>query len=107
MAPFGTIFAPPSHHSAPPWNYTEAGTSQGCERDIADGVVPNQAGTWWFGRGGWCPGKRVKPWIEDITGDVTPGAEATFTYQATLNGSSDLTGAAGNILLNTWAVVYE
>jgi hypothetical protein len=87
--------------------YSVAGTSQGCELDIGDGVVPNQAGTWWFGRGGWCPGQRVKPWIEDVTGDVTAGAEASFSYQASLNGDSSLAGSAGNIVLSSWAVIYK
>jgi len=44
-----------------------AGTETGCTSSIADGTVPNQFGTWFYGRSGWCPGSSVKPWVMDIT----------------------------------------
>jgi hypothetical protein len=34
--------------------YTIAGTDLGCMEQVAFGVTPNQYGTWYFGRGGWC-----------------------------------------------------
>ena len=34
---------------------------------IAQGVIPNQYGTWGYGRAGWCPGQDVDPYITDIT----------------------------------------
>ncbi len=86
--------------------YSTAGTSTGCEQQIDEGTVPNQAGTWWFGRGGWCPGKEVPAFIADVTGDVVPGEDATFTYRATLNGD-DPPDQDGNIVLSSWAVVYR
>ncbi len=33
-----------------------AGTETGCMDQIDSGTVPNQYGTWYLGRGGWCPG---------------------------------------------------
>ncbi|MBP6874641.1 MAG: hypothetical protein KBD56_01070 [Candidatus Eisenbacteria bacterium] len=39
-----------------------------------------QGGTWQYPRAGWCPGKEVRPWVVDITPDVTPGTLATLDY---------------------------
>lgn len=45
-----------------------------------------QGGTWLIDRAGWCPGDKVTPWDIDVTGAVTPGAEATLDYDiATYN----------------------
>src|SRR5690242_3949809 len=58
-----------------------AGTSQGCITHLSNGMTPNQAGTWWYGRGGWCPGQQVDPWVVDVTAEVTPGQTATVSYR--------------------------
>ncbi len=63
-----------------------AGTLFGCQDLVPDGVVPNQYGTWSLGRGGWCPGFDVKPWVADVTGDIVPGATQTVTYRALFLG---------------------
>jgi hypothetical protein len=59
----------------------------GCALQIPDGVVPNQAGTWIYGRGGWCPGQDVKPWVVDVTGDVVIGGENVITYRGLYHGT--------------------
>jgi hypothetical protein len=87
--------------------YSEAGTALGCTEAIGNGVVPNQWGSWWFGRGGWCPGQRVDPWVLDVTSDVTPGEDATVFYQGSLSGDAPPDGGSGNILMNSWLVIYE
>ena len=69
--------------------------------------MPNQAGTWWYGRNGWCPGQEVQPWVEDITGDVTPGETTTVTYQALRNEREPDSTDGGNIVLSSWLVVYR
>jgi hypothetical protein len=28
--------------------------------------VPNEHGTWFYGRGGWCDGAPVVPWVIDV-----------------------------------------
>ncbi len=92
------------------WSHTfnEASTEQGCSDAVSNGTVPNQWGTWWFGRGGWCPGQRVDPFILDVTGDVTPGNTATISYRGTIDGAEPTTiGGDGNILMNSWLVVYK
>ena len=49
---------------------------------IIEGVVPNQWGTWGYGRAGWCPGQDVHPVITDITEYVSIGDENVMDYNA-------------------------
>ena len=49
---------------------------------IAEGVIPNQYGTWGYGRAGWCPGQDVKPYTVDITQHVQIGEENILDYDA-------------------------
>lgn len=56
---------------------TEEGRASGCFDQVHAGVVPNQYGTWPFGRAGWCPGLDVFPWIVNLTPALLPAAEAT------------------------------
>jgi len=82
-----------------------AGTAMGCADQVVDGVVPNQAGTWPFGRGGWCPGLEVEPWIVDITDDVTIGQENTIAYQGLVNGNERTVASTDAwIDLTSWVV---
>ncbi len=63
-----------------------AGTPAGCQQQAVTGAIPNQYGTWPYGRAGWCPGMDVAVWSADITAAVKPGTTATLSYQALLNG---------------------
>jgi len=49
---------------------------------IAEGTIPNQYGTWGYGRAGWCPGQDVAPHIIDITNQVSIGEENIIDYDA-------------------------
>ena len=49
---------------------------------IIEGVVPNQWGTWGYGRAGWCPGQDVHPVVTDITDYVSMGDENVMQYNA-------------------------
>ena len=49
---------------------------------IVQGVIPNQGGTWGYGRAGWCPGMDVAPYITDITDAVNLGEENVIDYTA-------------------------
>ncbi len=86
--------------------HPEAGTQSECVDQIEQGMVPNQGGTWWFGRGGWCPGQQVAPWIVDVTAEVTPGATATVEYEGLFKNLTPPDGA-GNIVLTSYLVVYK
>ena len=88
--------------------HPEAGSLMGCADQVIDGTVPNQAGTWIYGRGGWCPGMEVQPWVVDITDDVTIGAENEISYLGLMDGEiwqPDSTGA--NVRLQSYLVYYE
>lgn len=89
-------------------DHPEVADYYGCAAQVADGTVPNQWGTWVFGRGGWCPGLEVQPWLADITADVTTGAENSLEYWVTIDGvapSADSTD--GRIDMQSYAVYYE
>jgi hypothetical protein len=94
--------------------FPDAGSADGCAQQSAQGVVPNQAGTWPFGRGGWCPGLEVAPWVVDITDGVDLGGENTLAYEGLFGGAPfvpdydvpNSTGFPGRIDLASY-VVYS
>ena len=87
-------------------SFDEPGDQSGCAKTIGEGTVPNQAGTWWYGRGGWCPGQEVVPFVVDVTEQVTAGEAATVDYHAKLQGG-DLIDGAGNIKMSSWLVFHQ
>ena len=96
------------------FDHPEAGMANGCIDQINVGTTPNQFGTWPYGRGGWCPGKQVDPWIIDVTGDVTPGQTATIAYQGLFEGadyvpqpSNSGQGFGANIKMESYLVISK
>jgi hypothetical protein len=87
-------------------DFPEAGASVDCMDKVSEGTVPNQYGTWWYGRSGWCPGKEVPVVMTDITSAVTPGMTNLFEYQAWYNGAP-FAGSGANIRLTSWVVVSD
>ena len=65
-----------SHPNASSSNYCMSSEA------ISNGTVPNQYGTWGYGRAGWCPGQDVAPHIVDITENVVLGEENIIDYDA-------------------------
>jgi hypothetical protein len=88
-------------------DFPMAGTEQGCMTEVAHGMTPNQGGTWWYGRDGWCPGEEVTPHVWDVTSLVTPGSMATVTYQGQYGGATPPSGGTGNIVLTSYLVTYH
>ena len=43
--------------------FSEAGNQFGCADNVPYGVEPNEHGTWYYGRDGWCDGQDVRPWV--------------------------------------------
>jgi len=79
----------------------------GCQDQISTmGTVPNQGGTWWLGRAGWCPGAKVIPWSVDVTESANVGGDLTASYRGLLNGTPPGDGH-GNIVLESWLVLWE
>jgi hypothetical protein len=85
--------------------HPDPGSLDGCAKRIEDGVVPNQWGTWWFGRGGWCPGQQVDAYRVDVT-DLAKDGTLTVTYRGLLNGTNPPDGA-GDINLTSAIVVWQ
>ncbi|MGB0640000.1 MAG: peptide-N-glycosidase F-related protein [Myxococcota bacterium] len=86
--------------------FDEPGEMSGCADTSGEGTVPNQAGTWWYGRGGWCPGREVEPFVVDVTDYVTTGETSSISYMAKLQGG-DLIDDAGNIEMYSWLVFHQ
>ena len=84
-----------------PW----VGDTFGCQTQVDDQTVPNQYGTWWYGRGGWCPGKHVDPVVTDITDRVTPGETATVWYQNSYNGEEYSGDNWSHTILTSWILI--
>ena len=87
--------------------------NEGCEKEVRNGVVANQFGSWPFGRAGWCAGQDVKQWTYDITDWVDNGTNNTnhLIYRGYYNGGeyvpSDGIGNGGrNIRAVVWVVFY-
>jgi hypothetical protein len=88
-------------------DFPMAGTSNGCITEEKNGMVPNQGGTWWYGRDGWCPGEQVTPHVWDVTSMVQPGSMATVTYEGQFGGTTPPTGGSGNIVLTSYLVTFH
>jgi hypothetical protein len=86
--------------------HREVRNNEGCMAQIENGTVPNQHGTWWFGRGGWCPGKQVDPFVADVTELVLPTKMANVAYRGLLKGVTPTDGG-GNISMASYLVVYR
>ena len=98
-----------SHPNATDNNYCmELGT-------IIQGVVPNQYGTWGYGRAGWCPGMDVAPYIVDITNYVEFGQDNIIDYEACrVSGNSCVApptcqgdGYCPEVAMSSYIVIYE
>jgi hypothetical protein len=85
--------------------FEEPGDQRGCMAQVGQGTVPNQYGTWWYGRNGWCPGKQVDVGRLDVTADVTPGQDASFDYEALYQGAPHPGGATQ--ATSSWAVIWR
>ena len=93
--------------------YMQAGTDLGCANQVRNGSVPNEHGTWYFGRNGWCDGMDVKPVVFDISADISGVAAAnTLTYTALAfpngarsNGTDK--GCGGYIQQSSYLIYYK
>ncbi len=94
--------------------HPQAGLPTWCQMMVKDGVLPNQYGTWPFGRGGWCPGWDVKPFVADVTSSIIKGGPNTLTYKALYYGNdfspkppAEPSGFPGRIDATTYLVLWE
>jgi hypothetical protein len=87
--------------------FPEAGTESECIPEEANGMTPNQGGTWWYGRGGWCPGEQVNPHVYDVTSLVQPGQSATVTMVGEFEKGPPPQGGGGDVDLQSVLIVYH
>lgn len=87
-------------------SFPDAGSELGCMEATDEGTTPNQYGTWWYGRSGWCPGKEVPIERLDITDQVVLGADNVFEYVGRRNGEA-YTGGGAWMDVQAWVVVYR
>ncbi len=93
-------------------DHPNGGTQWGCAEMVDEGVVPNQWGSWPYGRAGWCPGLDVAPWIADVT-DVVKDGKLTVRYGALLDGEEytpEVTNPGGyraEIFMNSYMVYWR
>ena len=97
-------------------DFPDAGSNTHCMslEMIGQGTVPNQYGTWGYGRAGWCPGLDVDPFITDITESVAIGDENIIDYDACrVSGSACLTpptcgtcGYCPEVAFSSYIIIY-
>jgi hypothetical protein len=87
----------------------DAGTLWGCaDESVINGGLPNEHGTWFLGRGGWCDGQNVPPHVWDVTANMAPaGKPNNITYAAFFGGlPPDPTASPGYIIHHSYITFY-
>ncbi|XP_035529090.1 LOW QUALITY PROTEIN: uncharacterized protein si:dkey-256h2.1 [Morone saxatilis] len=69
--------------------FDSAGSPLGCTTQVKEGAVPNEYGTWLYGRGGWCDGQQVNPWRVDITEQLNVSESNTVLYFSAFSREGD------------------
>uniref|UniRef100_UPI00398F59E3 uncharacterized protein n=1 Tax=Pristiophorus japonicus TaxID=55135 RepID=UPI00398F59E3 len=88
--------------------FDNAGTSLGCADKVSEGVVPNEHGTWLYGRNGWCDGQDVAPWRKDVTKQVNMDGINSIMYFGWFNGKDpDPKKNPGEIIMYSYLVFYK
>ncbi|TKS82579.1 hypothetical protein D9C73_016688 [Collichthys lucidus] len=87
-----------------------AGSALGCTTRVKEGAVPNEHGTWLYGRGGWCDGLQVDPWRVDVTKqlDLSGSESNTVVYFGLFNGQDpNPSRDPGSIIMSSFLVFYK
>eukprot|EP00730_Choanoeca_flexa_P007592 TRINITY_DN12354_c0_g2_i4.p1 TRINITY_DN12354_c0_g2~~TRINITY_DN12354_c0_g2_i4.p1 ORF type:complete len:626 (+),score=124.04 TRINITY_DN12354_c0_g2_i4:185-2062(+) len=97
-------FCPTSHHFVINGdeymvNFTEAGTPFGCADKAIEGAEPNEHGTWYYGRNGWCDGMNVRPWQVDVTASATKKHPVTVSYYGWYHDATPQPTASPGIII--------
>ncbi|CAL8248696.1 unnamed protein product [Lota lota] len=90
--------------------FGDAGSPLGCTMRVKEGAVPNEYGTWLYGRGGWCDGLQVQPWITDVTGqlDLSGQLSNRVLYYGLFEGRDpNPTKDPGYIIMSSFLVFYR
>ncbi|RXN10609.1 septin-7 isoform X1 [Labeo rohita] len=88
--------------------FESAGTPLGCAMRVAEGAVPNEHGTWLYGRAGWCDGLQVDPWRTDITSQLDLSGTNSVLYFGLFEGRNpDPKTNPGYIIMYSFLVFYK
>jgi hypothetical protein len=93
-------------------NSSVGSDNEGCAKQMNNGALANQLGSWPYGRAGWCAGQDVKPWTHDISHWIDwNGGANSLQYQGLYDGQNyvpqnEQSGANQNIHANIWVVYY-
>ncbi|KAL2084443.1 hypothetical protein ACEWY4_019961 [Coilia grayii] len=88
--------------------FDTAGTALGCALRVAEGAVPNEHGTWLYGRGGWCDGLQVDPWRVDITRQLNLTGSNSILYFGLYDGMDPNPASnPGYIVMSSFLVFYK
>lgn len=90
--------------------FDSAGTALGCTMRVREGAVPNEHGTWLYGRGGWCDGLQVSPWRTDITKqlDMSRFENNTIIYFGLFEGRDpNPSQQPGYIIMSSFLVFFK
>ena len=79
-----------------------AGTAMGCSTHAREGrVQPNEHGTWYTGRNGWCNGADVPVHLFDVTAAANTRTPVNVTYRGTAARGKEPGAQGGNIVLSS------
>ncbi|TRY56867.1 hypothetical protein DNTS_013957 [Danionella cerebrum] len=88
--------------------FESAGSPLGCALRVPDGAVPNEHGTWLYGRGGWCDGLQVDPWRTDITSQLDLTETNSVLYFGLFEGRDpNPQTEPGYIIMYSYLVFYK
>ncbi|XP_070823210.1 uncharacterized protein [Chaetodon trifascialis] len=90
--------------------FDSAGTPLGCTKWVKKGAVPNEYGTWLYGRAGWCDGLQVDPWRIDITKQLNMSASEsnTVVYFGLFDGHDpNPSKDPGYIIMSSFLIFYK
>jgi len=87
--------------------FSDAGTPFGCANRAAEGAVPNEHGTWLYGRGGWCDGLQVSPWVVDVTNELQSGTNSVNYFGWYDGHDPDPTSGFSEILMHSYLAFWK
>lgn len=88
--------------------FESAGSPLGCAMRVSEGAVPNEHGTWLYGRAGWCDGLQVDPWRTDITSQLDMNGTNSVLYFGLFEGRNpDPKTNPGYIIMYSFLVFYK
>uniref|UniRef100_H3C439 Si:dkey-256h2.1 n=1 Tax=Tetraodon nigroviridis TaxID=99883 RepID=H3C439_TETNG len=88
--------------------FDSAGSPLGCTTQVKEGAVPNEYGTWLYGRGGWCDGLQVDPWRVDVTKQLNMSEPNSIIYFGLFEGRDpNPSKDPGYIIMSSFLVFYK